>query len=92
MPDLLVERLQGDSTCWTKSLVKVDDDLESRYLRAQRSHLEFELSVPNHGECSMQVKLGLVHRRVPPGCSLCCVLTLLAKMRFYLTCFKGAMC
>lgn len=57
VPDLIVERLQGAATCWRRTLVEVDDDLESRYLRAQRSTLDFELLVPNHGEiaCRMLV-------------------------------------
>jgi hypothetical protein len=54
IPDLLVERLLPSGTCcWSKTLVEVEDDLESRYLAAQRSKLEFALTVPNHGACCL---------------------------------------
>jgi hypothetical protein len=51
IPNVRVERLLCDGACcWTRQLVQVQDDLESRYLAAQRSKLEFALTVPNHGE------------------------------------------
>lgn len=50
IPDVRVERLlPNGSCCWARQLVSVEDDLESRYLAAQRSKLEFTLTVPNHG-------------------------------------------
>jgi hypothetical protein len=46
-----VERLLASgSCCWARQLVQVEDDLESRYLAAQRSKLDFALDVPNHGK------------------------------------------
>lgn len=50
VPDVIVERLQWSAQCWQENLVEVRDDLESKYLKAQRSQLEFELTVPNYGE------------------------------------------
>ncbi|KAF8056436.1 SMCHD1 [Scenedesmus sp. PABB004] len=50
VPDIRVERWQGSAGVWARSLVEVDDDLESRYLAAQRASMEFVLSVPNHGK------------------------------------------
>jgi hypothetical protein len=54
IPIVRVERLLcNGSCCWARQLVEVQDDLESRYLAAQRSKLDFALTVPNHGtHCS----------------------------------------
>jgi hypothetical protein len=50
IPNVRVERLlPNGSCCWARQLASVEDDLESRYLAAQRSKLEFSLTVPNHG-------------------------------------------
>jgi len=50
IPNVRVERLLASGVCcWSRLLVEVEDDLESRYLAAQRSKLEFALTVPNHG-------------------------------------------
>lgn len=56
IPNVHVERLLCEgSCCWSRQLVEVQDDLESRYLAAQRSALEFALTVPNHGkQCCQQ--------------------------------------
>lgn len=51
IPNVHVERLLCEgSCCWSRQLVEVQDDLETRYLAAQRSALEFALTVPNHGK------------------------------------------
>jgi hypothetical protein len=63
IPDVRVERLlPNGSCCWARQLVSVDDDLESRYLAAQRSKLEFSLTVPNHGAA-------VLTHRTQPSCS-----------------------
>lgn len=50
IPNVRVERLLASGVCcWSRLLVEVEDDMESRYLAAQRSKLEFALTVPNHG-------------------------------------------
>jgi hypothetical protein len=55
IPEVRVERLLSNgSCCWARQLVQVDDDLESRYLAAQRAKLEFAVTVPNHGACLSQ--------------------------------------
>lgn len=47
---MCVQRLlSSGACCWSRLLVDVEDDLESRYLAAQRSKLEFALTVPHHG-------------------------------------------
>lgn len=59
IPSVHVERrLSTGACCWARELVDVDDDLESRYLAAQCSKLEFALTVPNHGEPGLLMECG----------------------------------
>ena len=49
VPDIRVERLTCASLRWASQLSAVSDDLESRYLAAARSSMDFALDVPGHG-------------------------------------------
>jgi hypothetical protein len=63
IPIVRVERLlSSGSCCWARQLVEVQDDLESRYLAAQRSKLNFALTVPNHGTHGSTVIINLHSR------------------------------
>ncbi|GLC56261.1 hypothetical protein PLESTB_001085700 [Pleodorina starrii] len=48
-PEICVEYLVGSRQVWRRQLAEVDDDLESRYVRAAQAKLEFELEVPGKG-------------------------------------------
>ena len=50
-PAILVEFVVGGAVQWRRSLAAVDDDMETRFLRAMRSQLDFSLDVPNKGAC-----------------------------------------
>ncbi|KAG2443092.1 hypothetical protein HYH02_009506 [Chlamydomonas schloesseri] len=49
MPHIVVEYLVGGRCVWRRPLVEVDDDLETRYVRAAQARLEFSLDVPGKG-------------------------------------------
>ena len=49
VPAIEVVALRGGEVAWATQLADVDDDLESRYLRAARSSLDFALDVPGMG-------------------------------------------
>jgi len=49
LPLITLRHLRGGREVWCQPLVEVDDDLESKYLRAQRAELKFALSVPGRG-------------------------------------------
>eukprot|EP00198_Chlamydomonas_reinhardtii_P012225 XP_001701562.1 predicted protein [Chlamydomonas reinhardtii] len=49
MPHIVVEYMVGGRCVWRRPLVEVDDDLETRYVRAAQARLEFSLDVPGKG-------------------------------------------
>ncbi|KXZ46758.1 hypothetical protein GPECTOR_41g723 [Gonium pectorale] len=49
VPNIVVEYLDGGQPAWQRRLMDVDDDLESRYVRAAKAKLEFALEVPGKG-------------------------------------------
>ncbi|EFJ52379.1 hypothetical protein VOLCADRAFT_86759 [Volvox carteri f. nagariensis] len=49
MPTIIVEYLVGSQQVWRRALAEVDDDLESRYVRAAKARMEFEVDVPGKG-------------------------------------------
>lgn len=53
LPDIALQRLPaaggGAAPVWRRRLAEVDDDLETRMLRAQRAELAFTLAVPDRG-------------------------------------------
>lgn len=55
LPNITLEYLTEGRSMWKRRLVEVDDDLETRMLRAQKSELQFTLEVPNKVSCSIYV-------------------------------------
>lgn len=53
LPDITLQYISESRTMWTRRLVEVDDDLETKMLRAQKSELPFTLDVP--GKVTMQL-------------------------------------
>ncbi|PNH02580.1 Structural maintenance of chromosomes flexible hinge domain-containing protein 1 [Tetrabaena socialis] len=49
MPNIVVEYVLGSRQVWRRPLAQVQDDLESRYVRAAGAKMEFELEVPGKG-------------------------------------------
>lgn len=50
VPEIIVEHVSAGSLTWRRNLAEVDDDMESKYLKAQRSQMEFAMVVPNMGK------------------------------------------
>lgn len=48
-PHIVVEYLVGSRVAWRRALSHVEDDLETRYVRAARAKMEFALVVPGKG-------------------------------------------
>jgi hypothetical protein len=46
LPDITVEAYRGSTLLWRKPLASVDDDMESRFLRASRASFSFALKCP----------------------------------------------
>ena len=53
-PEIVIEHISNGSMVWRRSLAEVDDDMQTRYIRAQRSELPFTLQVSSsrhdHGQ------------------------------------------
>lgn len=49
LPAIVLQRMADTSVVWERRLTEVEDDMETRMLRAQRAELTFMLQVPDKG-------------------------------------------
>lgn len=42
-PEIVIEHIRDGNLAWSRSLADIEDDMQTRYLRAQRSELPFTL-------------------------------------------------
>ncbi len=53
-PEIVIEHICNGSTAWSHNLAEIDDDMQTRYIRAQRAELLFTLQVSSHNIAACQ--------------------------------------